>query len=200
MEAVVKVSRTTCAAARGPRRRPRAGRPMSRGYCRRVRDAGRPSAMASKGSVRGSRTSYSTSISAAAALAWARECRRPPRRGRRRRSGSSPHRHQLPPVVADEPLVALPGHVGGRDHRQDAGRRRGGPGIDAPDERTRVVGKAQGAVQHPRDDMVGDVLLQSQHLLTRRGTWAPDRRSLRRVPPPGGARRRVPRPPARWHR
>ena len=72
MDAVVKVSETTWAAAAmadstSPRRSTDSERTLPPSWT-----AGAPSAMAAKGSVTGSRTSYSTSMSAAAARAWRR--------------------------------------------------------------------------------------------------------------------------------
>ena len=77
------------------------------------------------------------------------------------------HRHQLPPVVLDEALVALAGHVGRGDDRDHARRRLGRGGVDGPDHRARVVAEAQRAVEHARHDVVGHVLLHAQHLLAR---------------------------------
>ncbi len=80
-------------------------------------------------------------------------------------AGRLADRHQLVPVVVDKPLVTLARHVGRGDDGDHAGCRLGRRSVDAAHDRTGVIGETQRALEHPREDVVGDVLLQSQHLL-----------------------------------
>ncbi len=115
-------------------------------------------------------------------------------------AGRLADRHELRPVVVDEPLVALAGHVGRGDDGDHAGRRLGRGRVDAANDGARMVGEAQRTVEHAGHDVIGHVLLQAQHLLARAvlGSRVADRGA--------GVRRRsrpaVPRGDhlLRWHR
>ena len=74
-------------------------------------------------------------------------------------------RDELVPVVVDEPLVALAGHVRGGQHGHHAGRGEGPRDVDAPHDGARMIGEAQRAVEHAGHDVVGHVLLEAEHLL-----------------------------------
>ena len=114
-------------------------------------------------------------------------------------AGRLADRHELPPVVLDEALVALAGHVGRGDDRDHARAQPGPPTCRWSDHRARMVGEAQRAVEHAREDVVGHVLLHAQHLLARAVLGG-------RVAYRGaGVRRRSraavrARPPIRWRR
>ena len=74
-------------------------------------------------------------------------------------------RDELVPVVVEQPLVALAGHVSRRHDRHDARRRQGPADVDALHDGTGVVGEAQRAVEHAGHHVVGHVLLEPEHLL-----------------------------------
>ena len=61
------------------------------------------------------------------------------------------------PVVHDEPLVPLAGHVRGGQHGDDAGVGGSPRGVDPPNDGTRMVGEPQGAVEHAGRGHVGHV-------------------------------------------
>jgi len=60
------------------------------------------------------------------------------------------------PVIDDEALASLAGHVAPGHHGDDAGQGRGPCGADPPDERPGMVGEADGPVEHPGCSQVVD--------------------------------------------
>ena len=74
-------------------------------------------------------------------------------------------RDELVPVVVEEPLVALAGHVRRRQHGHHAGRGEGPRDVDALHDGARMIGEAQRTVEHAGHDVIGHVLLETEHLL-----------------------------------
>ena len=73
--------------------------------------------------------------------------------------------HEGRPVAGDQALDALAGDVGGGHDGDDAGRRGSAGRVDPADDGPRVVGQAQGGVEHARGRHVGDErLLAEGHL------------------------------------
>ena len=128
--------------------------------------SGASAASAVNGLVTGSSTSYSTSTSAAASrAAWrvsaATAASTSPTYESSRRGD------ELAPVLFQRPEHALAGHVGGGQRRDHAGVRLRLRRVDAQHARARMIGEAQGAVEHPRLAEVGDERLVAEGELVR---------------------------------